>query len=168
MRKRVYRNTQGLLLLLSLLVLAGSFYFQYFKGLQPCPLCLMQRACTFLLTFLCIIGVCLSLKRARAVAVFQILMATLGSFFALRQLWLQSLSAGQNTTCMPSLDVLMRYFPWQDVVRVLFWGTGNCSEVGGAWLGLSMPIWSFLYFLSMIVVSSVVYWRLGRPLEPLA
>jgi len=168
MSKRFYRNVQGLLLLLSLLVLAESFYFQYFKGLQPCPLCLMQRACVFFLTIFCLAGLCLStLKRARLVAIVQLFFSAAGLFFATRQVWLQSLPAEQAPACMPGLDVLIRYFPWQDVLRVLVWGAGDCAEAGWSWWGLSMPVWSALYFLTLLVVSAMVFWRLGRTLEQL-
>ncbi len=49
MSKRTYRQIQGLLLLITVFVLFASFYFQYVLGLEPCPLCLMQRICVFLL-----------------------------------------------------------------------------------------------------------------------
>lgn len=163
-----YKRWQILLTFLSLFVLASSFYFQYVKGLQPCPLCLMQRLCVFLLFMFCFMGVAVrSLKAGKVIAWLQFFTAAGGLFFAGRQLWLQSLPAGQMPSCMPGIDVLIRYFPWKDVFRTLLWGTGECADNSWQWLGLSMPAWSALYFLFLLLASVVLYhflrhqlWRL--------
>jgi len=148
------------------MVLGFSFYVQYLKGLEPCPLCLMQRLCVFLLLFLFLVGVSLStLRRGRLVAVLQMLVAAGGLFFAGRQLWLQSLPAEKAPACMPGLDVLIHYFPWQDVAHALFWGAGDCAEVTWKWLGLSMPAWAAIYFLAIIITSALVFLRLGREIK---
>jgi disulfide bond formation protein DsbB len=165
MNEKTYRLVQGLLLLLSILVLGAGFYLQYARGLQPCPLCLMQRFCIFLLTLFCLMGACLSmLKRGRMVAILQMLGALGGLFFAGRQLWLQSLPVGQAPACIPDLDVLIRYFPWKDVFHALVWGAGDCAEVTWKLLGLSMAAWGFLYFLMMLVAGAVVFFLLSKPL----
>jgi len=168
MTKRHYRNIQSLLLLFTLLVLVASFYFQYFKGLQPCPLCLMQRFCIFMLLMFGLMGLNLtSMKRGRIVSFLQSFFAVAGLFFAGRQLWLQSLPADQTPACMPGLDVLIHYFPWQDVVRALVWGAGDCAEVNWQWLGLSMPAWAACYFVIMLIASVFVFCSLGRSLDRL-
>jgi disulfide bond formation protein DsbB len=63
--------------------------------------------------------------------------------------WLQSLPADQIPACLPGLDALLHYFPWQDILHALFWGSGDCAEINWQWLGLSMPVWSLLYFLAV-------------------
>lgn len=161
--KRTYRLTQNALLFISTLVLAASFYFQYALHLHPCPLCLLQRACVFLLTILCLMGVCLSsLKRARTVTFFQIALALAGLFFATRQLWIQALPPEKTAACMPGLDVLIQYFPWKDVFYALFWGTGECKTITWQWLGLSMPAWSALYFFAIAFTGAALFWQLNR------
>lgn len=166
MSKFAYRRWQILLTLLSLFVLASSIYFQYVKGLQPCPLCLMQRLCVLLLFMFCFIGVAVqSLRGGKIVAWLQFVAAAGGLFFAGRQLWLQSLPAGQTPACMPGLDILIHYFPWQDVLRTLLWGTGECADNSWQWLGLSMPAWSALYFLFLLLASLALFWCLRKQLS---
>lgn len=163
MNKPVYRNIQNLLLLVSIFVLTSALYFEYGKGLQPCPLCLMQRFCTFLFGFFCLTGLCLSsLRRARRVAVFQMVFALGGLYFASRQIWLQSLPVDQTAACMPNLDMLMHYFSKTQVLTALFWGTGDCAEASGGFLGVSIPVWSVIYFIIMFLVSAVVFGCLSR------
>ena len=153
-----YKRWQILLTFLALLVLASSFYFQYVKQLEPCPLCLMQRLCVFLLFMVCFIGVTLrSLKAAKRVVFLQFVFAGLGLFFAFRQLWLQSLPLGQTPACMPGLEVLIHYFPWQEVLRSLFWGTGECAKESWRWLGLTMPAWTAVIFLFYLLAALFVF-----------
>lgn len=161
MTRNHYHLGQRLLFLLTFFVLMSSFYFQYILGLQPCPLCLMQRFCVMVLFMLGLMGVCLSTrKRARMITCLQVVFAVAGFYFAMRQVWLQSLSAGHVSTCMPGFDMLFRYFSWHDILHALFFGAGDCSEVSWQWLGLSMPAWVALYFIIMGVANGFLFWRL--------
>lgn len=166
MTKITYKRWQLLLTFISFFVLACSFYFEYIKGLQPCPLCIMQRICVFLLFMLCFIGSAIrSLRAGILIAFLHFFMAACGLFFAGRQLWLQSLPPGQAPACMPDLDVLIRYFPWRDVFHSLFLGTGDCAKVTWQWLGLPMPAWSALYFFGMLIVAIPIYLLLHSQLS---
>lgn len=148
MTKIQYRRVQYFLVLITVFVLFFSLYAQYVLGLQPCPLCLMQRICVFILMGL--MGLTLgSLRRARILSMLECLVACAGLFFSLRQLWLQALPAGSAPACMPGLDILIHYFPWQEVARALFWGTGDCAESTWNFLGLSMAAWAACYFAVM-------------------
>ncbi|KTD44797.1 disulfide bond formation protein B [Legionella parisiensis] len=158
MRKITYRKIQTFNAMLTLFVLFASFYFQYVVGLTPCPLCIMQRVCVLLL--LAVMGLSFrTLKRARIISVLQVIIACAGLYFALRQLWLQSLPEGEAPACMPGLDILIRYFPWQTVVKTLFWGTADCAEVSWQMLGISMPGWCALYFLFMVLTGCFLFWN---------
>jgi disulfide bond formation protein DsbB len=158
MNKITYKKIQFLMVLVTFFVLLASLYFQYFLGLHPCPLCLMQRICVFLL--LGLMGLSLgTLRKAHWISLIQIVISAAGLFFSLRQLWLQSLPIGKEPACMPGLDVLIRYFPWQTVARALLWGSGDCGEVVWSLWGLSMPGWSALYFLFMTLMALMLYFR---------
>lgn len=161
MKKITYRKIQTFNATLTLLVLFASFYFQYVVGLVPCPLCVMQRICVFLL--LAVMGLSFrTLKKAHIINLLQIIIACAGLFFALRQLWLQSLPVGEAPACMPGLDVLIRYFPWQTVVKTLLWGSGDCAEVNWSMLGISMPGWCAIYFLFMALMGCFLFWHTRR------
>ena len=158
MRKFTYKRIQTFNAALTVFVLFASFYFQYIVGLIPCPLCIMQRICVFLL--LAVMGLSFrTLKKAHILSFLQIVIACAGLFFSLRQLWLQSLPAGTAPACMPSLDILIRYFPWQTVVRALFWGSGECGETNWQMLGISMAGWCALYFLFMAIMGCFLFWN---------
>lgn len=147
---------------MTVFVLAMSFYFQYAKGMEPCPLCLVQRYCIMILLMLGLSGLCLNtMKRGRVIAMLQIIFSASGLFFAGRQLWLQSSLSDAPAACMPGLDILFQYMPWQDILHAFFWGAGECADVNWTWMGLSMAAWSAVYFLTMMIAGFVLYWRLG-------
>lgn len=154
-------NIQFIILSTSLIVFCASLYFQYIEQLQPCPLCIMQRLAAFALVFLAFLTVIPRFKkRISRVSIGQALVACAGVFFAGRQLWLQSLPPGQTPACLPGLDILLRYFSWQDVLHALFWGSGDCAENNWQWLGLTMPAWAGIYFITVLVLS-IYCWRVA-------
>ena len=163
MSKKNYRNWQGFLFLLTLAVFFVAFYVQYRQHVEPCPLCLMQRICGFLFGMCCLVALRLTATQwMRRVTYCQMVFAFLGIYFAVRQLWLQSLPPDHAPACLPALDVMIRFFPWRVVMHTLLWGAGSCSEITWLWCGLSMAAWSFVYFLLLFGVSCVLLWRLCR------
>ncbi|CZI73372.1 TPA: disulfide bond formation protein B [Legionella pneumophila subsp. pneumophila] len=158
MKKLTYRKIQSFQAIITVLVIFASFYLEYAVGLQPCPLCLMQRVCVFIL--LGLMGLSLgTVKKAHIVSLMQFLVACAGLYFSLRQLWLQSLPSDQAPACMPGLDVLIQYFPWQTVAKALFWGAGDCAEVTWIMFGISMPGWAAMYFLFMAIMGLFLFFR---------
>ena len=63
--------------------------------------------------------------RAKKIVFGQLLFAAAGIYFAARQLLLQSLPEDAVPSCLPGLDVLVKYFPWTDILHALFWGAGE-------------------------------------------
>jgi len=152
MNKLTFKQIQFVGLLLSGFVILASFFLEYVRHLEPCPLCLMQRFCTYglLLTF----AWTYYKDRARNLFISIALFFSLfGLFLALRHLYLYTLPIETLTTCTPGLDVLMRYFPWQAVVHALFWGSNSCTHIDWAFLGFPMPAWAILYFLLILAIS---------------
>jgi disulfide bond formation protein DsbB len=152
MNNLTYKSIQVFNAVITAGVLFASFYFQYIKGLVPCPLCLMQRLCVFLLLVVMGLSLC-TVKKVRILNFFQIIISCAGLFFSLRQLWLQSLPPGTTASCMPGLDILIHYFPWHAVLKALVWGSSECSEVSWHMLGISMAGWCAVYFLFITIMS---------------
>ena len=158
MQKPTFRRFQNFMLFVSIFVLGFSFYIEILNQLRPCPLCFMQRACAFLFGFLCMWGMLVaSVKRARVVSLMQCIFAGLGLYFAARQLWLQSLPLEETGQCMPGLQAMIHYFSWDMILKSFFWGSSDCSHVDWQWYGLSIPLWSALYFVLMFGTSLYVY-----------
>jgi disulfide bond formation protein DsbB len=164
MTHRTWRYWQWAVLICSFFVLMASFYFERVKGLQPCPLCLMQRFCVLLVCLSSMISLILGFIKGRYLLLAPFFIALAGLYFSGRQLWLQTLPADKLPACLPGLDVLMRYFPIRDTLHALLFGAADCGEVTWRWLGLSMPAWSALFFAGLLIGTLFIYYRLNRTL----
>lgn len=134
-------------------LMAVALYLEHVLGLEPCPLCIVQRVCViaFGLVFL-IAG--LHGPRAlgrRIYAGLGFLSALLGAATAGRQVWLQNVPADQLPSCLPSLEYMRAALPFQEIVRLVLHGTADCAEVSWTLLGLSIPEWSLLGFVGMLL-----------------
>ena len=130
----------------------SSLYFEYIVGLVPCPLCIKQRICIFLLTLFLLLKLIVPNKKLRCGFAFaSLFFSVVGLFFASRQVYLQSLPASDVPACGPSLEMLMKYFPWQDTMHALFYGSGDCAKIDWTFLGGSMAFWSLIAFAGFAI-----------------
>lgn len=137
------------------LIAIAYFYFQLNQGLDPCPLCLLQRVCLAGVAFFCLLGLVLRPKKvwSKLIAFGVVLMSALGLGIAGRQVWLQHLPADQVPECGPDLAFMLDAFPLMEVLDTVLRGSGSCAEVQWTLLGLSMPEWMVVIFLIMLLIS---------------
>lgn len=147
---RYYHTIQSVLFFITVFILLASYYFEYYLGLKPCALCIMQRIVVFGLMFLFFAGM---LKKNISIVLtcLQILFSLLGMYFAARQMWLQ-MHPYSHSSCLPDFFLLVHYMPWQQIFKALLLGTGDCGAIYWQWLGITMPGWVFLYFLSIFLL----------------
>lgn len=140
-----------------ILMLAFAYYLQYYRDLQPCSLCILQRLVVVLLSVVflaaawhnpCHYG---AQCYGRLIAV----LAGLGAGMAGYQVWLQYQSFEVAVLCLPPLDYLVVNFPLPEVVRLLLASPGGCGEIQGVFWGLSIPHWTLLAFSGLGVVGTV-------------
>lgn len=143
-----------------LLMLAFAYYLQYQKGLQPCPLCIIQRLliATLGLGFLAAAIHNPAFHGARRYALLLACIATLGMAVAGYQIWLQSLSSPAAAFCLPPLDYLLTYFPFTKAISMILQSPGECGEIQWTMLGLSIPGWTCMAFFSLGVMGAGGNW----------
>ena len=158
MQKTTYRRLQNIMLFVSVFVLGFALYIEFLNQLKPCPLCFMQRSCAFLFGFSCMVGMfVVSLRRAKILSLVQCILTGLGLYFAIRQLWLQALPVEVTGQCLPGLQAMFQYFSWDMILKSFFWGSSDCSHVDWQWYGLSIPLWSAIYFVTMFATNLYIY-----------
>ena len=146
------RRFQWFLFAVALSLSLASLYFEFIIGLAPCPLCIMQRFAVFVLTITLFFKLLFSSKKLRCgFAIGALFISFTGLFFASRQVYLQSLPADKVPACGPSLEMLMKYFPTQDLIHALFYGTGSCAKIDWTFGGASIAFWSMLAFIGFII-----------------
>ena len=145
------------------MMLVAYFYFQKHLHLLPCPLCVTQRIFTIAFGVIALIASVHNpgLLGQRIYSISVMLAALAGASISGRQIWLQSLPEDQVPACGPTLDYLMEYFPFQDVLTAMFVGEGSCAEVMWNLLGLSIPGWTLVAFGLIIVIG--IWQILRRP-----
>lgn len=137
------------------LIAIAYFYFQLQLGLDPCPLCMFQRACLAGVAFFCFVGLAIKPKKvmSKVLAFGVTLMSGLGLAIAGRQVWLQHLPADQVPECGPDLAFMLEAFPLMEMLDTVFRGSGSCAEVQWRFVGLSMPEWMLIVFFVMLLIS---------------
>ncbi|HWA38095.1 MAG TPA: disulfide bond formation protein B [Burkholderiales bacterium] len=132
-------------------LLGYGFFLQYVKGLDPCPLCLVQRG-FFMLVMLVLLAGALHGPRGFGKRVYgglAFLFAAGGAAAAGRQVWLQHLPADKVPQCGPDLYFMLDNFPLSQTLQKLVTGTGECAVVDWTFLGLSIAEWSLAWFVAL-------------------
>jgi|SRR5690554_1415704 len=156
-----YRQTAAALFLVPAALLSFGYYLQFVEGLEPCPLCMTQRICFYMVAIFAL----LSLLGTRSLLWQRIsnglltLSAVTGLLVAGRQLWLQSLPADQVPACGPSFEFIIQTFPLSEALAIMFKGTGDCAAVDWTFLGLSIAAWSFICFSGLLLVAVTQFFR---------
>jgi disulfide bond formation protein DsbB len=155
------RQILGLIALACVAMLAYGMYLQHVEGLEPCPMCIVQRYALVLVAL--VAGVSAFLKRRFLLYAGVIKMgvfAAFGAFVAARQSWLQW-NPPEVMSCGRDFFGMIESFPLRRAIPMIFRGTGDCSVIDWTFLGLSIANWSFLCF-SAIALLAVALW-LKRP-----
>ena len=132
------------------LLLGFGYFLQYGRGLEPCPLCLVQRGFFYAFGGVCLIAALHGRGRV-AYALLAALFALGGAATAGRQVWLQHLPPDKVPQCGPDLFFMMENFPLSRTLQTLVSGTGECAAVDWTFLRLSIAEWSLLWFLGFLV-----------------
>ena len=135
------------------LLLTGALVMEHVFGLDPCPLCLMQRV-WFAIAGLTALAALVHSPRWGIYPLLTIMAALVGGGFSIRQLYLQSLPADQVPACGPDMTYMLDNFPLSDVLAAMTRGTGSCAEV--VWqFGLTIPGWALVGFICILILAAV-------------
>ena len=77
----------------------------------------------------------------------------------LRHIWLQSLPEDLVPACGPSLSYLLDTVPFFEAISVLLQGDGNCAESVWSFLGLTIPGWTLVAFIGLLLTNAYLIIR---------
>jgi disulfide bond formation protein DsbB len=132
-------------------LIAYALFAQYGLGLEPCPLCILQRVAVIGMGLLFLLALVHDPRRGGA-AVYGILIGLVavgGSMVAARHVWIQAQPPGTVAECGASLDYMLDVLPPGEVLMKVLKGSGECSKLDWSWLGLSMPAWVLIACLGL-------------------
>jgi disulfide bond formation protein DsbB len=150
------------LFLASVAAMGFALYLQEMLQLEPCPLCITQRALVILGGLFALLAALHNPAGAgrRVYALLCALAALTGGAVAARHVWLQHLPEGMAPACGPSLEYMLDTLPLSETFEVIMMGDGNCADVVWTLLGLSIPEQTLALFA---VLSALSIFQLLRP-----
>lgn len=130
----------------------GILYLQNVLGLNPCPMCIVQRYALIIVGVSCALAAfSRSMLAWRVWGLLAVAMAAFGAFTAARQSWLQW-HPPAFATCGRDIYGMIEAFPLQRAIPMIFRGSGDCSAVEWTFLGGTIANWSFVWFVIFALV----------------
>jgi disulfide bond formation protein DsbB len=144
-------------------LLSFGMYLQHVVGLEPCPMCIVQRYAMVLMGLVALLGTFVSSRLPTLmVGGAVVLLAEGGAYVAARQSWLQW-NPPEAVSCGRDFYGMIETFPLKQAIPMIFKGSGDCSKVDWTFLGGSIANWSFVAFLVMGTLALVTTLRVLRP-----
>lgn len=132
-------------------LLGFGLYLQHAVGLEPCPMCIVQRYALILVGLAAAVAATSGPRLRRVLAWLAFALALAGAAVAARQSWLQWYPP-EILTCGRDLFGMIESFPLKRAIPMIFRGSGDCSAVDWTFGGLTIANWSFLNFVAMAAV----------------
>lgn len=131
------------------------------KELEPCPLCITQRIAIFVTGIVFLAGAIHNPAGygRKLYAILGGITALVGAAISTRHVWLQNLPPEEVPECGPGLEYVFENFPLTDTIKLMLNGTGECAEILWTFLGLSIPGWTLVAFISLAAVSILQFWN---------
>ena len=139
----------------SVIAMAFAMFLQHVLELEPCPLCITQRAFVILTGFFALIAALHNPQGwgRRGYALLCLLAAATGGGVAARHVWLQHLPEELAPACGPSLEYMLETLPFSETFALVMMGDGNCAETVWTLLGFSIPEQTLALFTVLSAVS---------------
>jgi disulfide bond formation protein DsbB len=146
-------------------LIAFAMYLQHSRGLEPCPMCILQRY-AFILTGLVALAALIHHPQRggrRVYGALLVLTAGAGAGVAARHVWLEH-NPQKVLDCGADFGYVMESFPLAEALPMIFRGTGDCSKVLWRFLGLSVAEWALVWFV--LLIAAAVTAALVKPRLP--
>jgi disulfide bond formation protein DsbB len=146
------RRAYAIVCLACLLGLAFAVYLQLAGGLNPCPMCIVQRYALILVAiFSALAGFANRRGWQLPWAVLALLTAVGGAYTAAKQSFLQWYPP-EVVSCGRDFYGMVESFPLQRAIPMIFRGSGDCTAVDWTFLGGSIANWAFVVFVVLALV----------------
>ncbi len=143
-------------------MLAFGLYLQHVVGLEPCPMCIVQR---YALVLVAVVAALTAVGKSKGVLIggsaLTLIIAGFGAFVAARQSFLQWYPP-EIASCGRDFYGMIETFPLKRAIPMIFKGSGDCTKIDWTFLGASIANWSFICFMGIALVMLVLMARQAR------
>ncbi|MFC6280735.1 MULTISPECIES: disulfide bond formation protein B [Polaromonas] len=156
------RRVLALTAVVCVAMLAFGLYLQHVVGLEPCPMCIVQR---YALVLVAIVSGLTAIGKSKGVliggSVLTLIVAGFGAFVAARQSFLQWYPP-EIASCGRDFYGMIETFPLKRAIPMIFKGSGDCTKIDWTFLGASIANWSFVCFVAIGLVMLMLVLRQAR------
>ena len=153
------RRMLALICAVCIAMLAFGLYLQHVVGLEPCPMCIVQR---YALVLVAVMAALTAFAHRKGLLItgagLMMLLSGFGAFVAARQSFLQWYPP-QEASCGRDLFGMIETFPLKRVIPMIFKGSGDCTKIDWTFLGLSIANWSFVAFAGIALMGLALVLR---------
>jgi len=135
-------------------LIAFALYLQHSLGLEPCPMCILQRYAFIVVGVIALVAAIHGpdLLGRRIYSGLLVLLAATGAGVAIRHVYLEH-NPPKIFDCGADVGFMLESFPLTEALPMIFRGTGDCTKVVWRFLGLSIAEWSLICFALLIVAA---------------
>jgi protein dithiol:quinone oxidoreductase len=155
------RRTMALIALACVGLLAFGMYLQHVQGLEPCPMCIVQR---YALVLVAVFAGLASLRPQKgwwkSLGFLGLLSSGFGAFVAARQSWLQW-NPPEFASCGRDFYGMIENYSISRAIPMIFRGSGDCTAIDWTFLGGTIANWSFLCFVAFAVLLLILLLKGG-------
>ena len=141
------------------LALFFGLYLEYFEGLAPCSLCMLQRY-LFLSALLLAISIAYLEKLKYFFVTLNLISLFLGIVISAKQVRLQYKPGPNSFECGGELSVEQESFSFSKILEILSDSNHNCGEILWSFLGISIAGWALVIFVFLIILNIYAIFQL--------
>lgn len=163
---RSARSLNFLLCLGCIAMLGAAYVMEYGFNMAPCKLCMFQRVVFMAIVIVSMLTALINPRKIGRIfwGLLLIILTSIGIALSLRHLYLQSLPPELVPDCGPPLDYMMDILPLSEVIVSVLNGSGDCAEVSWVFLGLTIPGWTLVAFIGILLFT--IYANFIAPRDP--
>lgn len=157
------RQIFAALFLACIALLAYGLYLQHVVGLEPCPMCILQRYAFVAIAAIALLAALHGPRRAGSVVYGLLVLAAAvaGGVVAAQQSKLQR-EPPSLAECGPGFEYMVESFGLAEALPMMFRGAGDCAAIDWTFLGLTIANWSLLCFAVIALLAVWLVLRGGR------
>jgi protein dithiol:quinone oxidoreductase len=131
-----------------------GLYLQHAKGLEPCPMCILQRYAFVAIAAIALVAALQGpgVVGRRIYGGLLAFAAIAGGGIAARHVWLEH-NPPAIYDCGADFGYMLDSFPLADLLPMIFRGTGDCTKVPWRFLGMSIAEWALVWFAVFLAVA---------------
>lgn len=153
----------GEIVLLVCIALGAGYFIQHALGVEPCPLCIVQRFAFLGVGLAALLAVLLQRRHVAFYffSVLSVLGALAGAGVAGWHLWIKS-HPPESFSCGRPFAWMIENMPLTQSLPKLFRGEADCLQDQWTFWGLGIPHWSLLLFVLMVILGVLGIYALRR------